>query len=1378
MSLDHMSSRSSQWRAVLALLLAIFTVGSAATAQDGAAPPYGPDGGGQLLPIQDSGTLAAPYGYSPAQPPEAVFQPPVSEDVGVGGMGVLGRFGHIAGPNIERQTSLTYLDLSPYIFVEDTYFFTDLRGFYTNEDEIGGSTGVGARHFFRQLNTVVGGSFWYDMDASRNGVQFDQVGFSGELFTEWLDVRFNYYQPQGQKRRDISTQFVPGSVRFQGNNIAFNTSTTVASALEGGDLTFTVPVVGQFAQQFNTELSAGVYHYEARNLDLERVWGWKLRLDGDLFEKVVHSFVEFTSDNVFDKNVVFGIDLNYWNGQESRPRLGTSQFNRISQWTRRNRNVVANTQDVLNPDQLATDPNGNIYNFVHIRNLPPPNDNPPANSQFPGGAGTIDDPYRYLQEAFANSPPLPGTIYYVHADSVYNGADPQTIVENPLINTPINLVAGQTVLGESNFVTNTLPLQGGGTINVPRATLGVNRPLFTNLNTGGGPIVNMANNSTFSGFSFLDSATTSVININGVGNVVARDNVMNGITGNGITVTNAFGTVSLDRTRVGDDPEFGPASAGAVLGNSLEINGGNALISLQEGELTHIGANGNYALRMVNNFGVVNLTGTEIVDIGGNGVLISGSNAQTTLESVFVSSTGANAGFKLLNSFGNVAVNDFIFIDDVGGPSVEIVNYDGNFTQLGDLIITNRNDIGVQIDGLTIDGSVAFNGLTQINIGQQGQSAGGGTALGDAAINFQNSGGAVRFAFIDINGSPLGAGINIGDRAGVATNSGNASFVVLGSTSIDEAGGVFAGTPSSSIQILNDGAAVDFGSTLVGGTNLITDRTDVGIEIRNTTGPIRFFGATNVDNTLAQVESALQIFDTVGPVSFTGFSATGVLGTAPTAATPPIAFPPIAGPGVDIRDNVSVGFSTLSVIGTGGTMVYMQDNQTVSTGGGAIEVTNGTGVAAVHVDNTTLLNGNLTFDRIRAIAATGGTNAILVQNLAGGFTVNGIGTVAQNTIQGFTVAGAQFDNVGRIVLQNQVYTGNPGGAIDVNTISGTGTTNILQVRNSQITNNGLGAFGDAGGLNAFSVFTTTLQGNNFNANLGANQIRIVGTTDDDYFVTISDNNTISDGGLRGGNDMVRIDGLTTNGILHLNIADNGDTTLRTGGFQSQRTPGQAALGIVWQGGIADDSVVLNNLFNMQGGTHTGFGIFQGNAALNSGIQYSGNVLQTGTNVVPPNAFNGSVGLDWTFNAQTTALITNNFGFDATGNPTVAGFQMGGIGSTAMLLQFDGAGSNVTIQGNRINFSNNATFGTAVAINQVVGNVNTTYNIGLNIINLFDNNTLDEVGFDFSGVQAGTVVLVNQGDNLIQTQNGGGFTGIVAPGGTTTGQISINGVLVP
>lgn len=1373
MSLDHMSSRSSQWRAVLALLLAIFTVGSAATAQDGAAPPVGPEGGEQLLPIQDSGTLAAPYGYSPARSPEAVFQPPVSEDVGVGGMGVLGRFGHLAGQNIERETSLTYLDLSPYIFVEDTYFFTDLRGFYTNEDEIGGSTGVGARHFFRRLNTVVGGSFWYDMDASRNGVQFDQVGFSGELFTEWLDVRFNYYQPQGQKRRDISTQFVPSSVRFQGNNIAFNTSTTVASALEGGDLTFTVPVVGQFAQQFNTELSAGVYHYEARNLDLERVWGWKLRLDGDLFEKVVHSFLEFTSDNVFDKNVVFGLDINYWNGQESRPRLGTSQFNRISQWTRRNRNVVANTQDVLNPDQFATDPNGNIYSFVHIRNLPPPNDNPPANSQFPGGAGTIDDPYRYLQEAFANSPPLPGTIYYVHADSVYDGADPQTIIENPLLNTPINLVAGQTVLGESNFVQNTLPLQGGGSIIVPRATLGVNRPLFTNLNTGGGPIVNMANNSTFSGFSFVNSATTSVININGVGNVIARDNIMSGITGNGITVTDAFGTVSLDRTQVGVDPD---GNAGVVQGTALDISGGNALISLQDGTLQHLFNNNNYALRMINNFGVVNLTGTEIVDFGGNGVLIQGSNAQTTLESVFISSTGANAGFKLLDSFGDVAINGDMFIDDVGGPSVEIDNYDGSLAQLGNLIITNRNAIGVQINGLTIDGSVAFNGLTQINMGGQFQSIGLGNANGDAAINFQNSSGSVRFGQIDINGSPAGPGINIGDRAGLATNSASASFVVLGGTSIDLAGGDSLPGPvnSSSIQILNDGASVDFGSTLVGGANQITGRTDTGIEIRNTTGRIRFFGSTTVDNLLAQDESALQIFNAVGPVSFNGFSATGVIGVAPTAGTPG---PTVAGPGVDVRFNNNVGFGSLSVTGSGGTMVYMRDNANVSTGGGAITVTAGTGVAAVHVDNSTLRNGNLVFDRIQAAAATGGTHAVLAQNLNGGFTVNGTGSAAQNTIQGFTVAGAQFDNVRRIVLQNQVYTGNPGGAVDVNTISGTGTTDILQIRNSTLTNNGVGAFGDAGGLNAFSVFTTNLQGNTFNANLGANQIRIVGTTDDDYFVTMS-GNTISDGGIRGGNDMVRIDGVTTGGILHLNIAGNGDTTTRTGGFQSQRTAGQAALGIVWQGGIADDSVVLNNLFNMQGTAHTGFGIFQGNAALDSGIQYSGNVLQTGTATTGPNNFNGSVGLDWTFNAQTTALITNNFGFDAQGNATVAGFQMGGILSTAMLLQFDGADSDVTIQSNLINFSTNAIFGTAVSVNQVVGNVNSTYNIGLNVINLFDNNSLDEVGFDFSGVQAGTVILVNQGDNLIQTQNGGGFTGIIAPGGSTSGQISINGTLVP
>lgn len=1342
MNLDHMIRRRLHspllWCAAWTLALVVAADRGAAWAQVPEGFELGPNG--QALPIQDSASAVAPG--RPQVTPDNVFDlygQPQPEDIGVGGMGVLSRFGHIAGPNYERTTSLTYLDLSPYTFVENTYFFADLRGFYTNEDQIGGSTGGGIRHYFSRFDTVLGGSFWYDMDASRNGVQFDQVGASFEMFTQWLDIRANWYSPHGVTRKDISTQFVTGSEHFVGNNLAFNTSTTSAASMEGVDMMFTVPVANEWAQRLNMEVSAGWYHFQARNTKLERIWGWKARVDGDLFEKLFHTFLEFSSDNLYDQHVVFGLDVNYWNGQESRPRLGTSQFNRIAQWTRRNRNVVTNTQTVLNPDQLAVNPNtGNAYVFAHVRNVPPPS--PLPNPVFGAGDGSITNPYKYVPEAFAGSPAA--DVYYVHADSVF---DPTTLglppAEVAQLNDTLTIPDGKLVLGEYDGQQHVLPAVGfPGGVTVPRVTGGSNRPVFQNVTTTGGPVIQMGNNTTFSGFSILNAGNGDGIGVNGVGNVIARDNIIDNITGNGITVNNAFGVVNLDRTDISN-----------TVGNGLEVTGGNANVSLRgngtNGSILHTVA-GSFAVLIQNNFGSVNLTGTPVTEVNGEGVTVQNSAAAVTFQNISIISTSGTAGLKILNSTGDVGINGDVFIQDVGGSAVQIINYSGTFGLIGNLGIQNRNGIGVDVQNLS--GAAFF-------LGNTGMSEGLGT-FNEAGVSFQGSSGTLSFGNLGIQGSNAGVGIQIGDPLGLAPNTNGALFAVTGATVIQDA-------DDSAIRIVNDNADV-----LFNGSVTIDRRGPLGfgVEIFGTNGDIVFNGVTQDNNQLGQAITSLDVRQANGLVRFGTYRALNVIGS-------------ILNPGVNILNNAAVAFGSLNVTGVGSELVFMRDNTSVSTAGGTVintaaVNTAGNNVSAVHVVNATVQTGTLVFDNI---ASTGVVeSAISVQNMNGRFQVNGTNGTAQNTITGTTVAAALFDTVTDVSLANQTYNANTGGAIDVTTAAS------LTVSNTTLNNNGAaGGAGDAGGVQAIDVLNTTLTGNTFTSNLGPNQILVDAQTVGTYFFTML-NNSVTDGAPQAAaGDMVRVQESGLGGsTLNLVVQNNGTTATRAGGFRSQRAGANAGFAVDWNGSIANNSVILNNVFDLRGPFHTGVSIVQRNATVSNNLRYSGNVLQTASSAVV--GF-GDTGLFMDFAGQADVTISSNFANDLTGNPTIAGFLMQALNSRAMDLSFNGPGSNISISSNQINFSANGGNGTGILFRSITSTPQpTTIAIGNNVIRLFDEGNIigDEFGILFTSV-TGQVVLnnLNGSDNIITDQNGNipiTITPFSIPGGASAGQIIVNGFPVP
>ncbi len=819
------------------------------------------------------------YVMAPSDPSGAIAGSPFYQDdsgIGVGGMGMMARFGHLAGDSYARAQSITHLEIAPYVFQEESMFYGDGRMYLTNNGKVGGGAGLGLRHYSVQGDFILGSGFFYDRDATRDA-EFEQVVLATELLTERLDVRANYYYPIGDVEDIVSTDFAAGSEQFVDHNIVFSTTTTFANAAEGVDLLFSAPIPGEAVEEYNLEASAGWYHFQARGTSLPKVWGWKARADWDLAERLVHMFVEFTHDNVFDNNFTFGADINYYHHNEPRRRLGSSQFNRMTEWVRRNYTVVAIDDTVVNAAQLAINPDtGNPYFIQHVRNVLVP---PPPNFPAPLGDGTVETPYQFISEAQAD--PAIDDIIFVHADSVYD-------------NIPVVLNDNEVILGEG--VPHFINVQGlANPIPMPRATTGVNRPVLQNII---GDAVTLANNSEFSGFTIFNTTGTAMVGI-GIDSANASQNVIDttiGPNSHGIFLQNVTGTFLMEDNTIRNTE-----------GNAFFVQGGTANIVFND----TIQNTSGFAVLIENNGGAVNMGGSTITDNGGLGIRVANSSANVTFQdAVLVNSQGDAVDIE--NITGGVSILGDFDIDNptLVGFDVDQVQGGAAVSILGDLTITNRNDIG--IDLTNIDGTFSSDGI--VNIGPPASGV-------ESAINFQTSTGSAAFNFISIVGSN-GPGINIGDRAGIAVNN-DATFRVNGLTSISNVVG-------SSIQVLNDESDVLFNAIS------INNRGSHGIEILNHTGTFTQVGNMAITNALGSGDSAIDVTGSTGLFRFGQVNAVGTVGPDPginltNNPAGSIFFQSLSGDStgttfLEAVNNLSLSIGDGDISSVGGRAVNMEDN--------------------------------------------------------------------------------------------------------------------------------------------------------------------------------------------------------------------------------------------------------------------------------------------------------------------------------------------------------------------------------------------------------------------------------------------------------------------
>lgn len=1309
-----------------------------------------------LLVAQDfPGTIDYTIPANPHSIPDYSGSLNVQPTRAVGGYGVMGRLGHEVGDTVGREGSLSYFDLSPFSFHGDWIFFGDGRLFLTNHGKMGGSAGLGIRHFFPSKNAILGSTFYYDHDESR-GVTFEQFTVAGELLTEFLDVRANVYLPFGNRQQVTGVRFEPGTQQFvdaigpggvQGSNISFQTRTFSSAALEGVDLTLTTPIQGELAERFNLEFSAGGYHYQARGLGLEDVSGFKLRMDGDILNRLSHLFLEVTSDNVFDTNVVFGADVNYWHHLQHRPRLRKSQFNRMASWVRRSRTVSTLDSSALDAPQLAINPNTSLpYLVYHVRNNPTP---PPNNFPAPLGNGSENMPYQYMQEAIDASPFA--DIVFVHGNSVFDG-----LVDGNANATAI-LRDDVLVLGEG--VPLTIPVEGiVSSIDLPTVTPGVvNRPIIQNVT---GPAITMGNNSRFAGFQIENYQDGPAVLMNGINRAELNELIIDGSTGvlgNGINIINSTGTIVLENITISNTE-----------GDAFFVNGGNAAIVFNGDNL--IENSSGFAALILDAGGSVNMRSTTIDDDGGEGILVSGTNpgdstANVTFNLINLANTNLAPGtgaFQVENHSGAVTVLNDLSVTNPGAGGISILNLQpsGNVTFQGPVTITDRNDFGIVVSDIAEGpnpanpsanraGAVSFqSGTTVTGIGASNTTA--------PAVIMDSSSGTMSFLDLAINGSNS-SGIQIANLADTGTTTGR--FIVIGQTNI------------SNTNIGIDLANIEKGNFQTIFNNLTIDAYDfLGISVFETNSSNRFLGSTLIGNTNDVTTPAIFIGSNTGDTAFNqaqifnGQSG----GAGDTAVLIVDNINPVDGQTANVSFNLlDVQFFGAAALGD--SAIWIENNERVEIGTGIIEAEEARAITVI--DNQF---HNITFE---AITASDDDFGIFVSDSIGRFGVSGRGLIrgSGGLISGMTVAGAHFDNTQFVSLNFMELSGNNIGVRGNNVLLRRESVTPDFILRGMDINNSVNEGIQLQNVSDFLLTSSFLLNNGLG---GARQIDFLATT---RLADINDNgdatdqvvynvdiinNDISDGQAAIGADMIGIRtgaGMGTQGApLNVQILNNGipGNAAVLNSISSNR-PGNSTVDITWTG--PSSILIDNNTFLLgNGANQTGIEL---NITGIADVLYSNNDFSS-------NGF-GDTALDFFFSQSANVIIRDNVSFDPDTGAVVAGsgFLMNGNAATGMSLTFFGQNNNVEIDSNLLNMTGVDTVGIEFERIFAPSTVRIDNNV---IVQQTDFLFPREEGIIFRDVR-GVITLQGSQDNTVSL----GtllpfFIDFFIPQGTSTGSIIVNG----
>lgn len=194
------------------------------------------------------------------------------------------------GGKFSEDLQSGYLDIVQGLSTgPDHALFLSLRGTLDDADQQLFSGGLGFRTLLEDPGIILGANIFYDYIDSPAGNSFNQLGLGAEMLSKWVDVRFNYYLPEQDRKstgsvttRSTSTRvggrYISGG--FSQRDVIRDTATTVTQnfeqAIEGwnAEAGFLVPGVEKY---FDLRLFAGAYGYD--NPGGGRYEGFKARAE-------------------------------------------------------------------------------------------------------------------------------------------------------------------------------------------------------------------------------------------------------------------------------------------------------------------------------------------------------------------------------------------------------------------------------------------------------------------------------------------------------------------------------------------------------------------------------------------------------------------------------------------------------------------------------------------------------------------------------------------------------------------------------------------------------------------------------------------------------------------------------------------------------------------------------------------------------------------------------------------------------------------------------------------------------------------------------------------------------------------------------------------
>ncbi|MFO1093643.1 MAG: right-handed parallel beta-helix repeat-containing protein [Planctomycetaceae bacterium] len=552
-----------------------------------------------------------------SDPDDDIFKP-VSD-----GSGIQARVQYLAFPTFGRSTSITNVELFPYLLEDNQMFFGNGRLFVSNYGNVGGNIGLGYRMRPWGAGNIFGASLWYDGDDTV-GRFYQQLGLSLEQYSDLFDVRLNGYLPVGQTDRQIADRLI--NPRFVGNQLLFDRLQVFGVALAGVDYEIGMPLPATVLRQHNLRVYVGGYNFGGNGAP--PINGAKARIEGSIIPSLDAQAL-FTTDRFFGTNVMLGVSWAYFGGFKRTETSRALRYDRMGEWVYRNYNVIVGRRKETTVGVTAINPNTQLpYVIQHV-------------GAGISASGTVDSPWATVAAAQTAG----ADVILVHAGAV--------------LNEPIVLQSGQVLIGQGNGSQDWLNIQGYGSVLLPQIGAAGVAPIIQGVS---GNAVTMANNSVISGF-VINSPTGNGIYASGVHDFAINNVQVNNAGGNGVYIQNASGNSLMSGMLIKD-------AAGA----GLRIDGGTANM-WYDGRIES--STGRSLLITNTTDGTINMSGSTIAEDGGDGIRLANNDGDVILDNVTVRNS-SGIGVEIDGGSGQVTMLNTTTITNAAGTGLSVQNRDGN----------------------------------------------------------------------------------------------------------------------------------------------------------------------------------------------------------------------------------------------------------------------------------------------------------------------------------------------------------------------------------------------------------------------------------------------------------------------------------------------------------------------------------------------------------------------------------------------------------------------------------------------------------------------------------------------------------------------------